>query len=119
MKLETNKAAWNALQSDEIKAAFPGGIYKERSPDAGSYPALVLQTRVGETAEEYADNSPYLVRATYRAVIITADGDDMGLIDMVEAALKPTGLLFTGLTFGAAEGYYYTYIDFFEYSERK
>ena len=66
------------------------GIYKGRSPDAGSYPVLVYAA-ISQVPHLWADNRLKAERTTIRITIVTANGTYQALADSVFHAMAAAG----------------------------
>lgn len=80
-------------QAGEITGKLAGGtdgIYKGRSPHAGSYPILVYTT-ISCVPHQWADNRLTAMRSTIRITLVTLDGAYQALAGSVFQAMTAAG----------------------------
>ena len=69
-----------------------GGVYKDRSPDAGSYPVLVYKV-ISEVPHQHADDRLTAKRSTVRITLITTDGVYSRLSSFILQAMEDAGFV--------------------------
>lgn len=105
-------------QSPDITAKLAGGvegIYKGRSPDAGSYPVLVY-TAISHVPHQWGDNQVRATRTTIRITLVTTDGAYQQLAASVYQAMTAAGFMWQSST-DERDGTFAYYVMHFTYAE--
>ena len=99
----------------DILAGGQDGIYKDNSPDAGSYPVLVYKV-ISVVPHQHADNRLTALRSTVRITIITTDGTYSYLSFLIFTAMEAAGFVWQS-SYDDMEGTKFYKIMHFIYAE--
>lgn len=90
--MDVKATVYAALHADAaLLALLPDGdVFMDKSPDAGTYPVVVVQ-EVDDVPQEFADNAEIWRRLRYQVSVLTADGEAGAIEALIRADMAALG----------------------------
>ena len=93
MLLNVKSAVYAALSTDaSLVGLVKGGIYPDKNPDAGTYPAVVY-TEISNIPHMHADDAEQISKSTIQISILTEDGASSAIAERVNALMLGVGFM--------------------------